>query len=77
MKTIKIKKITTVSIIAFLLLFNSPAFSQGLPGDGTDNVDDEAPPAPIDQDIWLGLIVGFSIGAYFIVGKQRNTLLNK
>lgn len=76
MKTIKIKKIATLSSIVLLMLFSNPVFSQGLPNAGNDNVNDEVttPEAPINQNIWLGLIGGCLLGAFFYVGKQKNAL---
>ncbi len=80
MKTLKLKKIITLTSL-LILLFSSPLYSQGLPGDDpelpgddpefTGNVDDQV---PIDQDVWLGLIGGCLISAYFISRKQKKSL---
>ena len=75
MKTLKLKKIITLTSL-IILLFSSPLYSQGLPGDDpefTDNVDDQV---PIDQDVWLGLIGGCLISAYFISRKQKKAYNN-
>ena len=77
MKTIQIKKIATISSIIVLMLVSSPVFSQdpGLPGDaGVVTEDQVAENAPIDQNIWLGLVGGCLIGAFFFAGKQKNAL---
>jgi len=78
MKTIQIKKIATLSSIIVLMLVSSPMFSQGIPdntGVDNDNVNDQvAENAPIDQNIWLGLVGGCLIGAFFFAGKQKNAL---
>jgi hypothetical protein len=73
MKTLKLKKIATLTSIITIMLFSTPMFSAdpGLPEDIEPTTNDQV---PIDQNIWLGLVVGCMIGAYFFVGKQKNAL---
>jgi hypothetical protein len=46
-----------------------PGGPPGLPGsgDGTNTID---VPAPIDGQIWVGLIGGLAIGGYFLMKKR-------
>jgi hypothetical protein len=47
----------------------------GLPGDigGGTNVSDL--PAPIDGQIWLGIVGGLAIGIYFLLRGRRDTVI--
>lgn len=75
MKKIQLKKIATLTSIVVLMLVSSPMFSQINPtGDGDTNDQVQEAAAPIDQNIWLGLVAGCLIGAFFFVGKQKNAL---
>jgi hypothetical protein len=59
MKNLKNKLFTGLLIGAFTLLGSTDAYGQiGFP----DNVDDEAPAAPIDGLIGVGLIAGAYLG---------------
>ncbi len=79
MKTLNLKKIATLSSILILMLVSSPMFSQGAPdnpnnpGVDSNNVNDQV---PIDQDIWLGVLGGCLIGAYFFV-KNKKSVMSK
>lgn len=75
MKTIKLKRVITLSSILLIMLFSNPMFSQlGLPEDDY-NVDDQVA-APIDQDIWLGLIGGCLISVYLMSRKLKDSYNN-
>jgi hypothetical protein len=74
MKTLKLKKIATLTSIIIIMLFSTPMFSAGDPGLPEDIEPTTNDQVPIDQNIWLGLVVGCMIGAYFFVGKQKNAL---
>jgi hypothetical protein len=72
MKTIKLKKIASLSSLLLMLLVSSPSFSQGLPGAGAgeDDVNDEVT-SPIDQNLMAGLIGGCLIAGFFFLGKKK------
>ena len=70
MKTIKLKKIASLSSLLLMLLVSSPSFSQGLPGAGEDDVNDEVT-SPIDQNLMAGLIGGCLIAGFFFLGKKK------
>jgi len=42
----------------------------GLPGSGDDGTNTIDNPAPIDGQIWVGLIGGLAIGGYFLMKKR-------
>lgn len=76
MKTIKLKRVITLTSILLIMLFSNPMFSQlGFPADDSDDVDDEVA-TPVDQDIWLGLIGGCLISVYFISRKDKKSYNN-
>jgi hypothetical protein len=75
MKTKKILFILILSLFSVGSLIAQPG-ARGdppmLPGGGT--VKDV--PAPIDGQIWLGLIGGLAIGGYFLI-KNKQTITHK
>ncbi|MEO0037814.1 MAG: hypothetical protein RIQ59_1025 [Bacteroidota bacterium] len=71
MKKFNINKII-VAIAIFLI--SSSAFSQDI-GFG-DDVQDNAPVAPIDSNIYLVLFIGI-VYAYFIINTRKRKLENK
>jgi len=65
-KTKFTKKITLITL-CFTLLISSGAFAQtGF----DDNVDDETPAAPINENIYLGLIAGAFL-SYFLLRRRE------
>ena len=42
----------------------------GLPGSGVDGAQIDDNTAPIDGQIWVGLIGGLAIGGYFLMKKR-------
>jgi hypothetical protein len=47
-----------------------PGGPPGLPGSGDDGNNTIDVPAPIDGQIWVGLIGGLAIGGYFLMKKR-------
>jgi hypothetical protein len=47
-----------------------PGGPPGLPGSGDDGTNANDVPAPIDGQIWVGLIGGLAIGGYFLMKKR-------
>ena len=66
----KIKKTLFFLIVLFFSVGSVIAQPPGLPGsgDGGNNANDV--PAPIDGQIWVGLIGGLAIGGYFLMKKR-------
>jgi hypothetical protein len=71
MKKFNIKK-TTVTVALFLI--SSFAFSQDI-GFG-DDVQDNAPVAPIDSNIYVVLFIGI-VYAFFIINSRKRKVENK
>ena len=63
----KIKKTLFFLIVLFFSVGSVIAQPPGLPGSGNNTID---VPAPIDGQIWLGLIGGLAIGGYFLMKKR-------
>ncbi|WP_127846520.1 hypothetical protein [Psychroflexus aestuariivivens] len=53
--------------------YAQPGGLPGTPGDADDNTTD-VPEAPIDSQIWLGLIGGVAIGGYLLMKKHDNNI---
>ncbi|AFU69237.1 hypothetical protein P700755_002472 [Psychroflexus torquis ATCC 700755] len=81
----KIKKTLFILIVSFFSIGSliaqggppgGPGGPPGLPGSGgetegtTFNVSDNDNAAPIDGQIWVGLIGGLAIGGYFFMKKR-------
>jgi len=47
-----------------------PGGPPGLPGSGDGGTNANDVPAPIDGQIWVGLIGGLAIGGYFLMKKR-------
>jgi len=47
-----------------------PGGPPGLPGSGDGGINTNDVPAPIDGQIWVGLIGGLAIGGYFLMKKR-------
>ncbi len=70
---------TKKTLFFFVVLLFSVGFiiAQGLPGSdegGFNTNDTKVVPAPIDGQIWLGLIGGLAIGGYFLMKKREITI---
>ena len=48
----------------------APGGPPGLPGSGDGGINTNDVPAPIDGQIWVGLIGGLAIGGYFLMKKR-------
>ncbi|MFO7744070.1 MAG: hypothetical protein R6V36_01660 [Psychroflexus sp.] len=67
-----------ILFISFLLLSIIPAMAQGGPPPGSDNNPPSPPgggnatdiPAPIDNHIWIILLVGLVFGLYMVLSKK-------
>ena len=67
MKKIKFTKKIALITLCFTLLISSGAFAQtGF----DDNVDDETPAAPINENIYFGLVAGTFLG-YFLLRRRE------
>ena len=72
------KQFLKTIIFAFILLSGVMCFSQE-PGDESDSGDLEdvdAPPAPIDQNIYWLAFAGLSFSLYFLTKNQKITKTN-
>ena len=70
----KIQKTLFFLIVSFFSI--GPLIAQpgggppGLPGSGDGGTNTIDNPAPIDGQIWVGLIGGLAIGGYFLMKKR-------
>jgi len=71
MKTKKIFFSLIVSLFSVGSIIAQSSFSPGCPS-GDCNAGDV--PAPIDGQIWLGLLGGLAIGGYFLMKKREITI---
>lgn len=63
------KLILSLSFVALSFTsYAQPGGLPGTPGDTDDNTTD-VPEAPIDNQIWLGLLGGVAIGGYLLMRK--------
>lgn len=69
MKKIKFTRYTSIIALSFMLLISSGAFAQT--GFEEDVNDEAAPAAPINENIYLGLVGGAFIGYFFLKRKER------
>ena len=58
------------SVIAQTTISPAPGGPPGLPGSGDGGINTNDVPAPIDGQIWVGLIGGLAIGGYFLMKKR-------
>jgi len=66
----KIKKTLFFLIVLFFSVGSVIAQPPGLPGSGDGGTNAIDVPAPIDGQIWVGLIGGLAIGGYFLMKKR-------
>ena len=66
----KIQKTLFFLIVLLFSVGSVIAQPPGLPGSGDGGINTNDVPAPIDGQIWVGLIGGLAIGGYFLMKKR-------